>query len=115
MELSNQTQFAAHLFRGCVDEKQIFATLVVRLGYSVQADGRCEPLTSPEVVRVQDEEKDGEIFESDAAPQKDGVDVCVMGRAYPRRAPATATVVRVQVGDVELLPLLLELTHRSCP
>jgi len=24
-----------------------------------------------------------------------------MGRAYPRRAPATATVVRVQVGEVE--------------
>lgn len=101
MELSNQTQFAAHLFRGCVDEKQIFATLVVRVGYSVQADGKCEPVTPPEVVRLQDDEKEGEILESDAAPQKAGGDVCVIGRAYPQGAPATATMVRIQVGDVE--------------
>jgi hypothetical protein len=101
MDLNNQTQFAAHLFRGCVDEKQIFATLVVRIGYVVRADGTCESVTPPEVVRLQDEEKDGEIFESDAAPVKAGVDVCVIGRAYPRHAPATTTVVRVQVGEVE--------------
>lgn len=101
MKLINQTPHQAQIFRGAVDEHQMFGTLVARIGFVVGSGGACEPTAPAEPVRPQDEERDGAILEGDAVPVKEGVDICLVGRAYPARAPATTATVSVRVGDTE--------------
>jgi hypothetical protein len=87
MEFNNQPQFAVLLFRRYVDEKQIFAALIVRIGYMVREDGTCESVTPPEVVRRQDEEKDRGIREHVFSPLSAWHTSCLIG-GHARSQPS---------------------------
>ncbi len=89
MNLTNETGSRAHLFRGAADDNQIFATLVVRAGFTDQPDGRRELVNPSERIRLQDEEVEGQVLDGHALPTKAGVDLCLLGDAFPRRPPAT--------------------------
>jgi len=98
MEFENQTPYAAHLFRGVVDEETLLAVAVCRLGCLVR-HGKLEPQDIQEQVRTAPAESPAGPLPPDDAPLKPGVDVVVLGQAVaPGGRAVRELAVALEVG-----------------
>ncbi|HOM29963.1 MAG TPA: DUF2169 domain-containing protein [Deltaproteobacteria bacterium] len=99
MLLTNSTPFPAMLFRGVVDDRRLFASVVCRVTYSI-VDGTLK--AAPEQVwRVSAEPWEGPYgpMDSDEVFYTGGVDVFAFGSARPHRPETGVMEVSVEVGS----------------
>jgi hypothetical protein len=99
MQLDNRTVFPAALFRGCIDEKRLFGSLVARMTYDLRGD-RLE-LAREQSWPVQPGPWNGPCgpMEGDELFYRGGVDILVFGSARsPTGRPTTWIDVTVQAG-----------------
>jgi hypothetical protein len=98
MELNNTTRFPALLFRGCIDEHRLYASLVARVTY----DLRGETLAPAEAQTWPVSPGPWKSFcgpmEGDELFYRGGVDLFVFGSARPAQGKATTVDVTVQAG-----------------
>src|SRR5262245_58988046 len=99
MDPTNLTRFPAALYRGCIDEHRLFASLAVRVTYDL-AGGRLVP------AEEQAWKVSGGPWEGPHGPMvgddlfyRGGVDLFVFGSAHPAGGrPARRVDVTVEVG-----------------
>jgi hypothetical protein len=99
MDCDNQTRFPAKLLTTVLDERRLFASVVMRVTYDLH-DGKLVPSAQQPWI-VSDEPWDSPLgaFEADLPFRKGGVDLLVAGSACtPGRQPHRQTRISVEVG-----------------
>lgn len=101
MELINDTDLSAELFRSAPWPDRLLGMLVARATFRVDADGRAHPETEdPVPVSLKPQTLPAGDLPGDAVCRKEGVDLLVLGSAHaPEGRPVTAMDVSLSVGD----------------
>lgn len=99
MELDNHTSFAAALFRGCIDDRRLYGSLVVRVTYDLRGDRLIPAEEQSWPVRPGPWDGPCGPMEGDELFYRGGVDIFVFGSARSATGkPTTSLDVIVQAG-----------------
>jgi hypothetical protein len=108
MQLQNLTQFPADIFRGCIDEHRIAASVALRVTYDIHGEELRIAEKQPWIVSAAPWESPVGPAPGDELFYRGGVDIMVFGSARsPGRRPVEAIPVRIDVGQRLLFDLVV--------
>ena len=100
MDLVNKTRYSAGLSSTIIEQDLMMASLIVKTCFSVE-NGKLSPLKEQNWPIGQAVKTEFGDFDEDSPFRKQGIDVIVLGKAYPsKRGPDNRARFELQVGDL---------------
>ncbi|MGA9574595.1 MAG: DUF2169 domain-containing protein [Lysobacterales bacterium] len=100
MDLVNKTRYSAALATTIIGKDLMMASLIVKTCFSVE-NGKLKPLAEQRWPIGQAVETEFGNFDEDSPFRKQGIDVIVLGKAYPgENGPANRASFELQVGNL---------------
>ena len=100
MDLVNKTRYSAALATTIIEEDLMMASLIVKASFAVE-NGRLRPLQVQNWPIGQPLKTEYGDFDEDSPFRKQGIDVIVLGKAYPDDSgPANRASFELKVGDL---------------
>jgi len=100
MDLVNKTRYSAALATTIIEEDVMMASLIIKASFA-EENGRLRPLPEQNWPIGQPVKTEFGNFDEDSPFRKQGIDVIVLGKAYPAATgPANRASFELQVGDL---------------
>lgn len=99
MDLFNETEHPAEIFYTVAGEDRLLASIVLRATFGIDGDALVRIDEAAWPLDGQAFETEFGAFDPDTPFAREGVDLFVLGRAYPAKAPGRTAEVEVRVGS----------------
>lgn len=100
MDLVNKTRYSSRLAATIVEQDRMMASVVVKAQFSIR-DNRLLPHDIQAWPIGQSVETEFGTFDEESPFRRQGVDIILLGKAYPRRGSGVRTRVELQLGSLD--------------